>query len=329
MPVPKGRPKGSKSGTKSRGTQTGALKKTTKKGAYKPSAKKNFGKRRRPFVETKTRESITVNMANRTPPAMGQTFDANYPNILDFENLPVDDAFTVLEPRSFTRMCQGVGEDKMIGESIFSRYIKQKITFRYPGGEDQIAFGHNMYLIHGWVTVPMALTATSTNTWGSPSVLIPSIDAIDMNSVKSYIAYQVKQHYNEREDKMRFVPKRTTNVKILSYRKIRTDRNSQPSMTPATGDAVATTAMAGQLPDIHMSNTWKTGRKIHYVKGKEVGLTYPPAEGQDTENYFANYAWLPFSIIYNPDYEKQLQVNGSTPAVIKLCHNDQHWYTDS
>lgn len=308
---------------------TGALKKTTKRGAYKKNAKKNFGKRRRPFVETKTRESITVNMHNRTPPAMGQTFDVNYPNILDFVNLPVDDAFTVLEPRSFTRMCQGVGEDKMIGESIFSRYIKQKVTFRYPGGADQIAFGHNMYLIHGWVTVPMGLTQIATNTWGDPSVLIPSIPSINQDSVKSYIAYQVKQHYNEREDKMRFIPKRTTNLKVLSYRKIRTDRNSQPSMPPATGDAVSTAAMAGQLPDIHMSNTWKTGRKIHYVNGKEVALTYPPDSGSDVEQWYPNYAWLPFTCIYNPDFAKQLKVGGVTPAIIQVCHNDQHWYTDS
>lgn len=309
----------------------GALKKTTAKGAYGKRAKKNFGKRRRPFVETKTRESITVNMANRTPPAMGQTFDVHYPNILEFQNLPVDDAFTVLEPRSFTRMCQGVGEDKMIGESVYSRFIKQKVTFRYPGGANQIAFGHNMYLIHGWVTVPMALTSVATNTWGSPSVLIPAIDGIDQDSLKSYIAYQVKQHYNEREDKMRFVPKRTTNVKILSYRKVRTDRNSQPSMTPASGDAVAVSAMAGQLPDIHMTNTWKTSRKIHYVLGKDVNLAYPAANPleNDVQQWFPNYAWLPFTCIYNPDFATQKKVDGETNAVIELCHNDQHWYTDA
>lgn len=304
------------------------IKATTKKGAYKKAAKARFGRRRRPFVETKTRESISVNMNNRTPPAMGQTFDVDYPNILDFQNLPVDDAFTLLEPRSFTRMCQGIGEDKMIGESVFSRFVKQKVTFRYPSGSDQIAFAHSLYLISGWITLPIGLSDTSTNTWGNPAVAIPSISSVDFNSLKSYIAYQVKQYFNEREDKMRFIPKQTTNIRIDSYRKVRTDRNSQTSMLPSTGDAVSTAASAGQLPDIHMSNTWKVNRKVHYVKGKEVDLTYPPASGQDTENWFPNYQHLPWTIVYNPNFANQKNPAG-TAVNIQLCHNDQHWYTDA
>lgn len=306
------------------------LKKTTKKGAYKKNAKKEFGKRRRPFVEGKTRESITVNMANRTPPAMGQTFDPNYPNILDYKPIPVGDAFTLLEPRSFTRMCQGVGEDKMIGESVFSRYIKQKVTFRYPEGANQIAFAHNLYLISGWCTVPMGLSATAVNTWGSPSVLIPSIDSIDFDSVLSYIAYQVKQYYNEREDKMRFPPKITKNIKILSYKRVNTNRNENPNLLPATGDAISPSASAGQIPDIHMSHTWTTNRKIHYVRGKDTAVAYPAAipSENDVEQWYPNYAWLPFSVLYNPDFANQKTAAGAATDIL-VCHNDQHWYSDS
>lgn len=306
------------------------LKKTTKKGAYAKTAKANFGKRRRPFVETKTREAITVNMANRTPPAMGQTFDPNYPNVLDFVNLPVDDAFTLLEPRSFTRMCQGLEEDKMVGESVFSRYIKQKITFRYPGGNSQIAYGHNMYVISGWITNPIALTNQTGNTWNGHD--IPTQGDIDMDALKSYIAYNVKQYYNEREDKMRFIPKRTTNIKINSFRKITSDRNSVNAMLPNDGGALSATASGGQLPDIHTSVTWKTGRKVHYVRGKDTALAYPPATGEDTQNFFCNWSWLPWTVIYNPDFATQHTIadtDPKTPAIIKLCHNDQHWYTDA
>ncbi len=324
MPVGTGRFYVKKKGIVSQMKGSKALKKTTKKGAYKKDAKANFGKRRRPFVETKTREAITVNLHN----SYSGEFDLNYPNVLEFVDLPVDDAFTLLEPRTFTRMCQGIGEDKMIGESVFSRYVKQKVTFKYPGGSNQIAFAHNMYLISGWITVPIGLSDTIGNQWNGSD--IPAISQIDFNSLKSYIAYQVKQYYNEREDKMRFIPKETTSIKVESYRKIRANRNDITGLLPNDGGALSATASGGEIPHIHMSNTWTVNRKVHYAKGKAISVSgsIPSQVTNDTENWFPNHAWLPFTVIYNPDFENQKDIAGN-PATIQICHNDQHWYTDA
>jgi hypothetical protein len=321
MPVPTGRRFVKKRGVATQMKASMALQKTTKKGAYNKQRKKEFGKRRRPFVETKTREAITVNLHN----SYGGEFDPNYPNVLEFANLPVDDAFTLLEPRSFTRMCQGIGEDKMIGESVYSRYVKQKVTFKYPGGAQQIAHAHNMYLISGWITTPMGLSDTEGNQWNGSD--IPSISQIDFNSLKSYIAYQVKQYYNEREDKMRFIPKETTSIKVESYRKIRANRTEITGLLPNDGGALSETASGGEIPHIHMSNTWTVNRKVHYSKGKAISAV-PQQATNDTENWFPNHAWLPFTVIYNPDFENQKDIAGN-PAVIQLCYNDQHWYTDA
>jgi hypothetical protein len=99
----------------------GALKKTTRKGAYKQGAKKNFRIRRAPLVETKSRTTEDcVDGTTFVNPITAET------------SIPKDDAFYNIDIMSFLCMEQGLAESEMIGQSVYSRYIKAKMEFTFP-----------------------------------------------------------------------------------------------------------------------------------------------------------------------------------------------------
>ena len=71
-------------------------------------------------------------------------------------------------------------------------------------------------------------------------------------------------------------------------------------------------------------------RKLPLTEGKEVA-TY----SVDKQNLFPNNSWVPFAVVYNPDYESQLAniliEDGEVSQVqnIQFRYNDAHYFTDS
>ena len=112
-----------------------------KKGAYGKRAKKQFKNARRPFVEGK-RRSLEDCVADFGKYNSGTTPNGIL-NPMELDTTPgyqsyglsyigLDDAFTGFHPVSFLQMRQGLGDENMIGFSVYVRYIKQKIQFQFP-----------------------------------------------------------------------------------------------------------------------------------------------------------------------------------------------------
>ena len=68
-------------------------------------------------------------------------------------------------------------------------------------------------------------------------------------------------------------------------------------------------------------------RKIHLSEGKELA-TGNDAASPDTQNLYPNNQWLPFAIIFNPDWERMRDVDNAN-TTCTLAYNDIHHYTDS
>lgn len=91
----------------------------------------------------------------------------------------------------------------------------------------------------------------------------------------------------------------------------------------------------GSIPDINKSWSVKTNRKIPLTEGAEADdKTYPV----DKQNLYPNNSWIPFAVIYNPDY--QAQVSNFVPDAanpgqftqvqfMEYRWNDAHYFTDS
>lgn len=179
-----------------------------------------------------------------------------------------------------------------------------------------------LYLICGWVTNPTNYPVNPPNIenpdpGGTP---VPQIraDTATQNDLTQHIENELKPYFNDRSDKMSFRPKETTNIKIESYRRIKPNLNeaiasqavpntyySTELPAPATG---ATVYGHGSVPNVHRTHNFKCPGKITYTLGQpsiptDPALTPPQA---DSQNFYVNNNWLPFCVIYNPDFANQL-----------------------
>lgn len=346
----RGRPKGSTNTRRTIGVQTGQpMMKQTKRGAYKKSVKSQMVMRRAPIVETKQRVASDVAHINGYP--AGSTDPAHAQNPLNWRSLSPDDAFTNIPLRSWQRTSHGFGENQVIGNSIFSKYLNFKLQVRFPDGSDiqvpsqktpgTYVFVKNkviekptkLYLICGWVTESMNYPLNSDV---SPS--LPAQSDADGEALNHYITQQLKPFFDDDEDKLQFRPKQTTNIKIVKYVKI----------APKLDEAIATQAMPfqrwsnnlgenvnaiepmGSIPDVYRSWSVKTNRKIALTEGTEISA-FPV----DKQNLYPNNSWVPFAVIYNPDYQFQLSnievKDGEVDQVQMMQYrwNDAHYFTDS
>jgi hypothetical protein len=63
-------------------------------------------------------------------------------------SIPKDDAFYNIDIMSFLCMEHGLAESEMIGQSVYSRYIKLKTEFTFPAGSDFLIAPYRLYVVH-------------------------------------------------------------------------------------------------------------------------------------------------------------------------------------
>lgn len=301
---------------KGRKSTKGAMKKTTAKGAYKPARKKVMQKRRAPFVEGKRRVSSIINALNVNADG---TYSANYPNAIGGLTIPNNDAVTILHMESWERMSHGFLEYNMIGDAVYSKLLKLKFQLRFPENTNQLVNPCKVYLICGWCTAPSNFTTSTT----------PTESAATRADLHTHMTHQLNEYFDERKDFLRFREKSTSNVKILSWKELKPPSRSivaQPATVFNTNTGL--NQSVGAPPMINRSFTWKINRKIHYSEGKALaagdGVTLP----HDTQNLYPNNSWLPFAIIYNPDFARMSNSAG-VAQTMEVAFNDIHYYTDA
>ncbi|AXQ65511.1 MAG: hypothetical protein [Circular genetic element sp.] len=291
----------------------GALRKTTKKGAYKKNAKKNFQVRRAPFVESKKRIQSRLEVGTPAAGIMNQTGNSLTTPFAEqagtqLESGPGHPLYQLIPgPWSYLDMKQGLDDDQMIGSSVFSRYLTQKIRIKFPAGNS--AWGVNgapltWYLIHGFVTVPIKLNEYTTTKLGEATR--PFINA--------HIATYLKPYFDMRSDMLSFDNQRSSTIKVIRKLKLKTNRNTDMNI-PASGTSMG---IVGSGPeDLYVNCRWKTNRKTHYIKG------IPSGDPADTEFRYPD-GWIPFTCFYSPTLA---QAGGNAGPI--YWQDNCHWFTDS
>lgn len=309
----RGRPKGSKN-----------LKKTTKRGAYKGARKRNFQIRRAPFVETKRRVHSEVAISNA---GSAGTPSLNYQIPINGLTIDNDDAFTLLDLASYYRNSHGFEDHNVIGDSIFSKYLKLKLQMKFPEGTSMIVNPVKVYLITGWVTQPAGFTNNTT----------PTDQGATASNLRAHISNQLKEYFDTRSDYLKFTEKQTANVKIEKWISIKPNLNASIAAVPGQimfpddptkPDGTQIIRATGAVPLVNRSFTWKTMRKVHLTQGTSLP-TNTDAPNPDIQNLYPNHNnWLPFALIYNPNYERMRDVNNDD-TTMTVYWNDIHYYTDS
>lgn len=262
-------------------------------------AKKQMIKSRQPLVETKSRIQSEIALGTQIP--QSKTF------------VPMTSVFHPLPLHAYTSMEQGIGEDQMLGQSVFSRYLNSKVQIRFPGASDLITDRqYPMELIAGWIPSSLAFS-TFTN---------PQVSQVSPSDITTYIIQRISEYFNARTDRLDFIPKHAANIKITYRKKIRANQTKNNVLGPDTNSLTT----EGHIPDVMMYPKWRTNKKVFY----EQGNTYGDGQGTDRRNFYPNYSWIPFLIVYSPMYAGEDGLNPlPTKNVPRVSYNVAHYYTDS
>ncbi len=340
-----------------------SMKKVSKKGAYNQKVKDQMILRRAPLVETKQRTHSQIAGLNgygvyvRDPDASALTVqpfltEGSAKQPLNWRRILNDDAFTNIPLQSFLRNSRGLYDYQMIGDQLTSKWLNLRVEVRFPQGEiiyKNTALGsdttrnvmiqenYKLYMICGWVTAP--LHAPTFDDSGDRRV----VSKITQADLSQHIVSQIKPYFDDNVDPLSFTPKQTTNIKIEKYVRIK------PNLTEAIptqgrehmGSQANNLLTTGSIPNVMRTHTFKPNRKIRYDYGDQPD---DPGTEVDYENNFPNNSWLPFCVLYAPQFASlSQQERGTTDPVDRgtwastdrqssHCFyrwNDQHNYTDS
>lgn len=266
-------------------------------------------RRRAPFVETKskTHEDLVV----------------QFPGLVDRTEFRTQDAQVVhMNPETFLMWHRGMEENEVIGNSCYAKYLKMKIGIRFPqsaftlnGSNKQIPMTPQNYeLIWGFVP----------NEFGYTGQTNPKADEANINDLMAHINQRVTDYVDQQKDRLRFIPKAASTIRIVGRRKIRPDLRFQSTAPPQTlSNVIAEDNVIGVIPDRYTSISWKMMRKLHLQPSSKLH------SGQ-TGLYAGNFgAYLPFCCLVNWDYDN-LPV-GTTRELYcpSIQFNDSIWYSDS
>lgn len=262
-------------------------------------AKKAMIKSRQPLVETKSRIQSEIALGTQIPQCK------------DFVSM--SSVFHPLPLHAYTSMEQGIGEDQMLGQSVFSRYLNAKVQIRFPGGADLITDRqYPMELIAGWIPSSLAFSTFTT----------PQVSQASPSDITTYIIQRISEYFNSRSDKLDFISKHAANIRITFRKKIKANQNMNNVLGPDTNSLTT----EGHVPDVMMYPKWTTNKKVFF----EQGNTYGDGAGTDRRNFYPNYSYIPFLIVYSPNYAGEDGLNPlPTKNVPRVSYNVAHYYTDS
>lgn len=283
-----------------------------KKPAKKKGNFRNYKRNRARVAETKRRESAEVQIRNSTNGA-GVTFSSNYPDTTKPTAISTSTAVNLLPLRSFYRMSQGSRKNQMLGTQVFSKdiYLKGEVQINTQISEKET------YFVCGWVQDKLSFTDFTT----------PSRANATRTDLESFVLDQVKQHFDESVDQLRFREAKKDNIKITKYQKLQHPMDS------------------ANIGPVEIKGHWPVNRKTTYTKcaklagnneliqnssstpGVTIDMTDSFKEdidtlGGDTFGFLPLESWLPFALVYCRTFDEPASQS------MTIAYNDIHYFTD-
>lgn len=301
--------------------------KVSKKGAYKKAQKTNFMKKRAAVVETKrkTREDIRDN-------SFWVGTDVNAPALFEDRMLfKVTNAeIAHINPQTYYWWSQGLSQPQHIGQNVMVKYLNQKVQVRFPQHSMSLAgagtnlkvpaIPQNYKLYWGWIPAPRNLTGHT-----SPPINTETVAALD-----SYVNNRIKDYFNDRKDRLRFIPKKDSTLRISGSKNVRPDLRHASTAPLTPQEESGEKYIAGTVPDWFGEVSWKMpngGKKLWL---EQTGnMTGSPGA---TVGMFPNFSWLPWCALVNWNHSELVASHGATAALNYLpaiSSNDIVYFTDS
>ena len=233
-----------------------------------------------------------------------------------------------LKMYSLDSQVQGTDDDTMVGQSLFSKYLKMKLTLRFPESLNVPQDQPNVYIIHGFITTSPNLNGHNTvQGTNDPSTW-------DTQKDFDWLRTELQAYMDQKEDRLQYIPKRESNIKILGYHRVRAKQREgfgrQRTTAVQFGDPTNTVLSVGTLMDYHRSLTWPMMRKIHYDQGLAGIFATQPGLVRSNNMFINTNQWRPFACLFCPELGAD---GGLNPPITvdnlpTVAYNSIHYYTD-
>ena len=321
----------------------GRFRRVSKLGAYRKRQKSNFVRKRAPVVETKRKAFETLRDVSFYTGGSSMGQDQINAMISDHTEFHAHDIATVhMNPLTYLVWSQGLDQSQHIGQSVTVKYTNMKVLVRFPQADmsvtvtsqasgQEVTLPQNIphtpqsyELIWGWVPYALNLTGQTT----------PAANVVSLQQIQDNINLRVQDYVNARKDRIRFIPKRESTIRIIGRKKVAPDLRHQSTIPPVSTEKTAEKSQAGTIPDWFGEINWDHGdRKLHLEQTGNLNGTV--AENENVIGMYPNYQWLPFCTLVLWDYEDLQERQGADPAFGKRLEcpsvkwNDITYFSDS
>lgn len=311
-----------------RGRRKGKGKAVAKRMAYgRKFNKKQRVKQNAIFKETKTRtdEEVHARFSAALPAAYYNQ------NPLVFHGFPTADKVFPLKIFALDAQQQGIDEEMMNGRAIYAKYLKMKIHLQFPESVNVPQDQPDIYIVHGWIKKSPNLNGIQT-----VQTVTNPVDWTLQNDW-DWMRAELEPYFDQREDKLRYIPKQNSNLAIAGYHRIKPQQREgfgrpRTVLGTITSDPATTELRSvGTLRDYHRTLNWKMMRKIHYEVGAASQFQSEAAHISRSNGLYINMnQWRPFACLYCPQYGAP-GVNPPLTAtnLPKVAYNSILYYTDS
>lgn len=296
------------------------------RGAYAPNVKAKMGALRRPFIEVKRKSLEDI----RASGYFAGDGDNPVEDATEWE--AYDTEIVHMNPLSFLLWSQGLAQSQHIGQAVTVKYTNMKVLVRFPQphvmvsvpGQDDVPqkipwLPQKYELVWGWIPAPLQLTGQTT----------PAANTLSVDQLTSHINLRVRDYFNARKDRLRFIAKKESTIRIVGRKTIEPDLRFQSTAPPTVIDA-AQKAANGTIPDAFCEINWNMG-----AGGKKLWLeqTGNINGDEDLIAMYPNFSWLPFCCFVNWNYDELTPDPGGhygkKQEVPSIAWNDITYYSDS
>ena len=209
------------------------------------------------------------------------------------------------------------------GRDLFSKYLQMKLEIKYP----ETMFGPEggtrpLEVIYGFAS-PLNLTDRTDPIEGN----------VTQQEIEEHIVDLIAKDFDSKDDTMNFKTRRRRAYNIIGRFKVKPNNNGlipSPLRSNEVPGSVGSVLGERDTPPLRRNINWPMNKKVRYMRSTN-GVS--PGEPVIEPFVYPKSAYLPFILLYNPDYAnyKNNTTNSEGKAEIRqitIRHNDQHWFND-
>lgn len=256
----------------------------------------------------------------------------------------VADAVFNFNPDSCLYQTQGMDDNSMIGSSAYQKLCAAKFLIKWPqptmntgkwnGNTDDMPEDSDpLQQRLDWIADPannwMGLIPETPQSYhlywgfvktptGYSDFTDPKREEVSAVDLERHINLRVEQWYNQRTDRIDFIPKVNNDIKIIGKKKLSPPWDNRTGRLPVSYVDDSSTITndilhEGVIPDTMVKIKWPLNKKVHFQRTNNFSGDGSPEADTQTPVFYQNHSWLPFAVIVNWN-ASSLPKNVGTPG---------------